>query len=80
MQAIVEVDCDVYAAFAKLPDASSRNFTAWQPDSVRMKIGAIFETTSISRAGLCRRLPTPVRRVVQPGLSRRTLAALLVIA
>jgi hypothetical protein len=38
MQAIVEGDRDIYAAFAKLPDASSRNFTTWQPDSVRMKI------------------------------------------
>jgi hypothetical protein len=34
MQAIIEGDRDVYAAFAKCPDASSRIFTAWGPDSI----------------------------------------------
>jgi hypothetical protein len=45
MQAIVEDDRDVYAAFAKLPDVTSRNFTARRPSSLPMKIRIIFEVT-----------------------------------
>jgi hypothetical protein len=47
VQAIIEGERDVYAAFAKLSDASSRIFTTWWPDSIRVKIGAILECTSI---------------------------------
>ena len=64
-QATIERDLGVYPAFAKLRDVSSRNFTAWRPDDIGMKIGATIEVTSIGRVDLCLPLATLARRVAR---------------
>jgi hypothetical protein len=67
-QAIIEDEGDVYAAFAKLPDASSRIFTAWRPDSIQMKLGAILEFIAIDQPAFVVAWPTLVEHVVWPAL------------
>ena len=44
MQATIEGDLDIYTSFVELLGHSSRNFTAWQPDCIATKIGAIIES------------------------------------
>jgi hypothetical protein len=68
-QAIIEGDPDVYAAFAKLPDASSRIFTTWRPHSIQMKVGAILELIAIDQPASIVAWPTLVGHVVRPALS-----------
>jgi hypothetical protein len=68
IQAIIDDDGDVYAAFAKLPDASSRIFTAWRPDSIQMKLGAILEFIAIDQPAFVVAWPTLVEHVVWPAL------------
>jgi hypothetical protein len=43
IQATVEGDLHVYTSFVELLGHSSRNFTAWWPDPIAMKIEAIIE-------------------------------------
>jgi hypothetical protein len=61
IQATVEGDLHVYTSFVELLGYSSRNFMAWRPDCVAMKIEAIIEVNSIRRADLRHRLVTLVR-------------------
>jgi len=65
-QAIVEGDRDVYAAFAKLPDASSRIFTAGWPDSLQMKVGAILDLTVIDQPTLVAAGPRSLGMLLGP--------------
>jgi hypothetical protein len=50
MRASIAGDLDVYTSFVELLGHSSRIFTAWRPDSIAMKIGAIIEVTSSAGA------------------------------
>jgi hypothetical protein len=70
MQATIEGDLDVYTSFVKLLGPSSRDFTAWRPDSVTMKIGAISEVTAIHRADLRHRPVALVGLLLAPDYRR----------